>query len=85
MILGNSMLIYVTMKHKHLRTITAYFIMNLAMTDLLMGLLIAPMMVAAEEGLFGNSPTVCLTIFSLSIAVVSVDFSLSNMVTNIIN
>ena len=68
MIVGNSLLIYVTIKHKHLRTITAYFIVNLALTDLMMGCLVVPLMVAAEEGLFGKSPTVCLTIFCLAIA-----------------
>lgn len=68
MIVGNSFLIYVTLRHKHLRTVTAYFIVSLALTDLMMGCLVVPLMVAAELEMFGNSPTVCLSVFCLAIS-----------------
>ena len=68
MILGNSLLICVILKHKHLRTVTAYFIVSLALTDLMMGCIVVPLMVAAEGGAFGHSPIVCLTVFCLAIS-----------------
>ena len=68
---GNALLIYITIRHKHLRTVTAYFIMSLAFTDLLMGCVVVPIMVAAEEGVFGHSPMVCLTVFCLAIGEVN--------------
>ncbi len=72
MIAGNSFLIYVTLKHKHLRTVTAYFIISLALTDLMMGCIVVPLMVAAELQAFGDSPTVCLSVFCLAIAEVRI-------------
>ena len=79
MIAGNSLLIYVTLRHKHLRTVTAYFIASLALTDLMMGCIVVPLMVAAEVGAFGHSPTVCLTVFCLAISEVS---NLSEIILN---
>ena len=55
MVLGNGMLIYITVRYKHLRTVTNFFIISLALSDLLMGLVFLPLLVAVEEGVLGNS------------------------------
>ena len=72
MLIGNGMLIYVMLKHKNLRTVTNYFVMSLAMSDGLMGSIIIPLLVAAEEGALGSSPEVCLIVFCLGITQVLV-------------
>lgn len=72
MIVGNGMLIHVTLSHKRLRTVTNFLVLSLAVSDFLVGCLIVPLMVAAEEGVFGASPWVCLQVFSVAIALILV-------------
>ena len=68
MVLGNSMLIYVIARHKTLWTVTNFLVVSLALSDLLLGLFIVPLLVAAEEGVLGQSPNICLRVFSVAIA-----------------
>lgn len=68
MILGNGVLILVTLRNKNLRTVTNFFVASLALCDLLMGCLVIPLVVLAEEGLLGRSPQVCLAVFCLTIS-----------------
>ena len=72
MVFGNGLLICVTLKNKSLRTVTNYFIVSLALSDLLMGCPVLPLMVAAEEGALGESPMTCLAVFSVAITQVLV-------------
>ncbi|ELT99124.1 hypothetical protein CAPTEDRAFT_64301, partial [Capitella teleta] len=72
MVIGNGMLIHVTLSHKRLRTVTNYLVLSLAVSDFLVGCLIVPLIVAAEEGVFGSSPWVCLQVFSVAIALILV-------------
>ena len=72
MISGNGILIFVTLRNKSLRTVTNYFIVSLALSDLLMGCPVLPLLVAAEEGLLGHSPLTCLVVFCMAITQVLV-------------
>lgn len=68
MIFGNGVLIVVTLRNKNLRTVTNFLVASLALCDLLMGCLVIPLLVLAEEGLLGHSPKVCLAVFCLTIS-----------------
>jgi hypothetical protein len=68
MILGNGALILITVRYKCLRTVTNMFIGSLALSDLLVGLVIVPLVVLAEQGILGQSAYTCLAVFCLTIA-----------------
>ncbi|KAK2146233.1 hypothetical protein LSH36_623g02006 [Paralvinella palmiformis] len=68
MVFGNGMLIFVIGRHKTLWTVTNFFVLSLALSDFLLGLFIVPLLVAAEEGVLGQSPHICLRVFSVAIA-----------------
>ena len=72
MVAGNGVLIYVTMRDKTLRTVTNFLVVSLAVADLLMGALVLPLLVLAEEGLLGPSPKVCLMVMCFAISEVLV-------------
>ena len=67
-VVGNGMLIFITVRYKHLRTVTNFFIISLALSDLLMGLVFLPLLVAVEEGVLGNRSGVCLIVMCLGVA-----------------
>jgi len=71
MILGNGALIMITLRYKRLRTVTNMFIGSLALSDLLVGVVIIPLVVLAEQGQLGPSAYTCLAVFCLTIAQVS--------------
>jgi len=69
MILGNGALILVTLRHKVLRnSVTNLFVVSLALSDLLTGLFVVPLVVSAEKGRFGRSQYACLAVFCLTAA-----------------
>lgn len=67
-VLGNGVLIGVTLRDRSLRTVTNLFVASLALSDLLMGCFVIPLLVLAEEGALGPSPAVCLVVFCLTIS-----------------
>jgi len=67
MILGNGALILVTLRHKSLRnSVTNLFVVSLAVSDLLTGVLVVPLVVIAEKGRFGRSQYACLSVYCLT-------------------
>jgi len=67
MILGNGALILITLRHKSLRnSVTNLFVASLALSDLLTGLVVVPLVVAAEKGQFGHSQHACLAVYCLT-------------------
>jgi len=73
MILGNGALILVTLRHKSLRNyVTNLLVASLALSDLLTGLVVVPLVVAAEKGRFGRSQYACLAVFCLTAAQVRI-------------
>jgi len=69
MILGNGALILITLRHKNLRnSVTNLLVVSLALSDLLTGLVVVPLVVLAEEGRFGRSQYACLAVFCLTAA-----------------
>ncbi len=72
MVTGNSLLLYIILSRKVLRTVTNTFVLSLALSDLLLGLVVLPLMVLAEAGVLGRSPMACLGVFSVAIAQVLV-------------
>ena len=66
-ILGNGALILITLRHKSLRnSVTNLLVASLALSDLLTGLVVVPLVVSAERGRFGRSQYACLAVFCLT-------------------
>jgi len=69
MIVGNGALIVITLRHKSLRSSVTHLLMaSLALSDLLTGLFVVPLVVLAENGRFGCSQYACLAVFCLTAA-----------------
>ena len=66
-ILGNVLLISVVCRHRHLHTPTSVLITGLALSDLLVGALVIPLMVVAEAGLLGSEPKSCLVVMCIAV------------------
>ncbi|XP_074657416.1 adenosine receptor A2b-like [Tubulanus polymorphus] len=64
-ILGNSLVIAAVMLNSHLRTVTNYFIVNLAIADFLVGLVALPCAIAASTGFPYNDFYGCLLVNSI--------------------
>jgi len=54
-VIGNSLIIYTVIINKTLQSVTNYFICNLAVADLIIGLLVAPFQVFHRFIFLGNS------------------------------